>query len=1048
MTKLLTIIIVIFQNQLSNKNKQQLTRKNQLVMKNLLSIFFFFTTIFAYSQPYQVPIYAVTSMQPSQSGNEAGKTIDGYVTTIYHSKWSQVGIPDMLLFYFSSQVNSINTIIYTPRQNGTNGIWTNVNVSYSTQANPANFISISTNLVWQANNQDKIIHLSSAIQNPYAIKFEVNQGAGNFSSCAEMKFFSDDPVSPAFNGIDCTIPTTSLPINGVNDVEATILATGSTASSFQPGENINMSFDNDLTTLYHSSYNNTIFPILLNYRLNGTTPIDYLKYIPRSDGGTNGNLGNVVISYNTIGNSTYQNLMTFNFNQTGLPTMVQFPNQITPLNIRLSIQDGNGGFASCAEMKFYTAGDSTSPTPYNNIFANNIYSALLPGVTQTSIDTISSPFYKSLAQCIFDGNYNYQYRVQLYEVYPTLAAVSQNLKIGTYDNFENATGIVFNQGEKVALFARNIPSTATVYLAVKDFQTGFGGAVSYFALQNGLNIFQLTNGGMAYIPYFNNDSTLNNIEINIVSGKVNGYFDRAFSSNSEWPELMLNTSYPYIDIRGKYVHLVYQKESLRNGSPFDGIKLVAKYDTIVQHERMLMGFYKYNKSPKNRMLTYNEHGNGYYAGGLGVHLDLDWGPEALTDPNQLSIWGIAHEYGHVNQIIPDLNWIGTTEVTNNIYTIWVDYHMNQDNNPYTRLEKESIEPSSGIVSIEGGRINGAIYKTLINGMHLQDTAGYDVFKVLVPFWQLETYYQLAGAARNAPVLSFNYPTNYTGIDYAHWYSIVAEVARNTNSSGLTNGELLLSFVINTCDAVQENLTDFFVKTGFLKPIDLPIDDYGIGQLTITQQEINQTIAYIQSKGYPQPVSPVIHYASAHSINMFRNQLPLSGITGIGVMLNGNYLTVQHSAWKNAVAYETYDSTNQLIYVSISGTGDVNNQTTKIYYSSNSLAVYAVGFDGQRILVYPTNLLSISEPAENLSLIVFPNPVGKNHLIHIKLENASDSYTSQIISIDGRLILTANGTIDNIENELNSYLPKFNPGVYLIILNNKNGIKKRTKLMIE
>lgn len=1015
-----------------------------------MKIIFYITllcfSVTTYAQPYQMPIYSATSLQPPQPGSDISKSYDGNTSTVYHSNWYQVGIPDQVTYYFTTQVNTINKIVYTPRVTGANGIWTKVTVSYSTQNDPSTFIVIASNLVWQGNNQNKEILISPAIQNPYAIKFDVTEANGNFSSCAEMGFFSNDTINSVANGVDCTIPTTPLAVNGGNDIKATILSAGSSASSFQSGENIDKSFDNNLSSLYHSSYNNTVFPVTLTYRLSGTTPIDYLKYIPRSDGGANGNFGNVVISFNTVTNSTFQNLTTFNFNQNGLPTIVTFPNQITPLNIRISVQDGSSNFASCAEMEFYTAGATSSSTPYNNIFSNTLYSTLYPNITQSNIDTISNSFYKNLAQCLFDGTYHLNYRVQSYEVYPTLSSVRQTLKIGTYDNFENATGIVFNAGEKVALFARNIPPTATVYLAVKDFQTGFDGAVSYFALQNGLNVFQLTNGGMAYIPYFDNDTSLNDVEINIVSGKVNGYFDAELSSNSEWPDLLLNTSYPYIDLRGNYVHLVYEKSSLRNGSPFDGKHLIAKYDTIVQHERMLMGLFKYNKSPKNRMLTYNEHGDGYYAGGLGVHLDLDWGPEALTNPYQLGIWGIAHEYGHINQIRPDLMWIGTTEVSTNIYSVWVDYHMNLGNNPYTRLEEESLSAASGVDELSGGRINGAIYNTVVSQKHLQDTTDSDVFEILVPFWQLELYYQLAGACRNAPILSFDYPTNYTGIDYAHWFGKVAEISRNTNSAGLSNGELLLNFVKNTCYAVEEDLTDFFLKTGFLKPIDVFIDDYGIGRLTVTQQQIDQTIAYIQSHGYPQPLSPVIQYASAHSIEMFKNQQPLSGTAGVGVTLNGNYLTVQHNAWQNSVAYETFDANHELIFVSISGTGDVNNQTTKIYYPANAHAVYAVGFDGTRLLVYPDSLVSVNEILDPLSISVNPNPISDGTAIHIDMINREDQYTAQLTGVDGKIYFVSIGTIETLENRLSQQFSELPSGFYILSLNNKKDPISRTKIL--
>ncbi|MNJ85552.1 F5/8 type C domain protein [compost metagenome] len=1015
-------------------------------MKLKITFAFLLAVCPAFSQLYQVPVYAVTSLQPAQPGAEASQAIDNDDATIYHSKWGQNGIPDELKFYFSSQVSSVKRIIYTPRQSGTNGIWTSVNVYYSTQSNPNTFTLVSGNLSWALDNQAKQIDFATAIPNPYIIKFEVNAGGGNLSSCAEMRFYSEN--QPTINdGVDCTIPTSGLTLNGANDVEVAIQSTGTTASSFQSGENIDQSFDNDQNTLYHSSYNNTVFPVLLNYRFNGTTPINFLKYIPRSDGGSNGNFGNVTISYNTTGNSTFQTITTFDFGQNGTPTTVQFPTQITPLNIRISVADGYGDFASCAEMEFYTSGPSGSSTPYMNVFTSNLYSQLLPNITQAHIDTISSAFHKNLAQCIFDGTYTNQYRVQAYEVYRPVGAVSNELKIGTYDNFENATGIVFASNEKIALFATNIPSSAPVQLVVKDFQTGFGSsAVSYFELHNGLNVFQLTNGGMAYISYFNNNEQLNDINVNIVSGKVNGYFDRETSSGTDWADLLTSTSYPYIDVRGKYAHLVYDKEALRSGSPFNPLPLICKYDTIVQHERMMMGLFKYNRSPKNRQLTYCEHGGGYYAGGLGVHLDIDWGVSALTDPNQISIWGIAHEYGHINQIRPALNWIGTTEVTNNIYSIWVDYHMDNENDPYTRLEDEDVTPATGIPSITGGRVNGAIYNTYINQRALQDSNDYDVFKVLVPFWQLNIYYSLAGASRNAPILSLDNPAGSPGIDYAHWFGKVAEVARTTSSSGLTNGELLLNFVKNSCDAVEENLIPFFQRTGFLKPIDIPIDDYGVEQLTVTQAQIDDVITYVQGKNYQEPVSPVIHYASAHSVSMFKNQAPLSGITGVGATLNGNYLTVQHSDWHNAVAYETYDTNNELIYVSMSGSGDPSNLQTKVYYPANALAVFAVGYDGHKILVYPASILSVNESAVHSELVIYPNPVGENASIQLTIGDNSGNYTADIVGLDGRSVLKSNGKIETIEETINRNLVHFQSGTYILFLERTNGSRYQAKFV--
>ncbi|WP_158521370.1 M60 family metallopeptidase [Chryseobacterium indologenes] len=996
-------------------------------------------------------VNSVTSSQPAQPGTEVTKLIDGNNATIYHTNWSVNGIPDELKFYFNPNVPNIRKLIYTPRQaSGTNGIWTNVSISYSTQAEPNTFIPVSNNLIWALSDADKEFIFPSSIQDPYIIKITVNAGSGNFSSGAEVRFFSQQ--QPAIvDGIDCPINTSELSISGSNDVMATITPSGTTASSYQPGEDIDKSYDNNVSTIYHSAYGSTVFPVVLNYRLDGVTPIDYLKYTPRPSG-DNGLLGSVSISYNTSTNSTYVPLMTFDFQYSTSPVKVYFPNQITPLNVRITVNNGKNSFASCAEMGFYKSGASVVNNPYSNIFTDNLYSALKSSVTQADINNMTSPFYKGLAQCLFNGTYVKKYRVQNYSVYPPVSVTTGNLKVGSgYSTFENPTGIVFAQGEKVALFAQNIPAGAIVSLKVKDFSTSLYGTDSYYEIHNGLNVFPVTNSGLGYINYYNTNAALPDIKINIVSGKVNGLYHYQKSTQSDWEADLTNSAYNMIDVVGQHVHMVYKKSTLKAYALHNQVALVSKLDLMVKNEWLVMGLYKYNLVPKNRMFGYSNDGGGWHAGGLGINMDANGNDNYVADINQLSVWGFAHEFGHINQISPDLKWIGTTEVTNNIYSAWVDYNMSTEQDGLTSVERFDESPAAGMASVAGGRINGGILNTTVNKQPLQDSVNSDNFKVLIPFWQLELYYQLAGASRNAPVLSFNYPTNYTGVDYAHWFATVANKARNTNSSGVSNGDLLLNFVKNTCDAVQEDLTEFFTITGFLRPINRNIDDYGFGQLTITQAQIDATIASIKSKNYQKPVSPVMNYISARSVAAFRDLLPVSGQTGQGVTLNNNYLTVQHSVWRNAVAYETFDANNKLIYVSVMGTGDVSNNTTKVYYPSSARAVYAVGYNGQKILVYPVSTTlagkgkkNNSELKDNVELrnnsefIVYPNPVEQNGLIHIKLENASGNYSVNIFSADGRMLFSSTGNIEAIETKINTEFVKYPSGTYSLSLKDEKG----------
>ncbi len=1006
--------------------------------KSITLAFFLLCCVFLQAQQHLVPVYTATSQQSPQPGNEVFLAIDDADSTMYHSNWYQTGIPDQLDFYFVDGVQSINEIVYTPRQSQLNGVWTNIDLLYATQDDPTTFIPVSDSISWAADHTDKTISLSTPLENVAVIRFVVNAGYNDFSSCAEMRFYSDQPYENPFQS--CAVATDSLP----TDTKVAVIADGSYASSFQAGEDISGSFDGDLSTLYHSSYGNTQMPVTLNYHFDGNTPVDYLKYTPRTDYNINGAFGNVIVKYNTSTNSSFVTLTSFDFEQEKQPKFIEFPNTITPLNIQIIVQDGANGFASCAEMEFFSYNTNAVATAPEGIFTDALYTELLPGVTQTQIDAIASSFYKNLAQCIYNGTYS-NYRYNNYEVYKPRGILSQELKTSGYDPYENPTGIYFESGEKVVLFAQNIDASTPVYLTVKNYEQGYGGPSGLYPLKNGLNVFEVNVTGLGYIHYYNTNLNAPDVSVNIVSGQVNGVFDLDTSTNADWVQLLTNSTYPRLDIIGEKAHLVYNRDALKAGSPFDGISLIEKYDQIVRIEHNLMGLYYHDIVPKNHMLAFSEYGGGYYAGGLGVHLDITWGVNNIANPEQLDLWGIPHEFGHVNQVRPGLRWVGTTEVTNNIYSAWVQLQMNPEGNNYTRLERESQVPIAGMPSVAGGRINGAINLTYVQGKALQDTTASDVFKILVPFWQLELYYQKAGASRNAPTLSLEEDsTNYQGVDYAHWFGIVAQKVRNTNAQGLTNGDLVMNFVKNTCDAVQEDLTDFFTRTGFLKPIDVTIDDYGYGQLTITQAMVDSTKAYIARQNYSAPVSPVINYISTHSINAYKNQLNLTGVAGQGVSVDGYQIMISHQDWPNAVAFEVYNAQDSLMHVAINGTGDVNLTTSTVYYPEDALGVYAIGFDGEKRLVYPADL-SVDKP-QTATLKVYPNPFSNTDNLQIELPNFEGNLNIALYDLTGRVLTQLKGSLQKVEAQLNQYTPNLTSGIYFLKLSTAKGRVFETKLI--
>lgn len=188
----------------------------------------------------------------------------------------------------------------------------------------------------------------------------------------------------------------------------------------------------------------------------------------------------------------------------------------------------------------------------------------------------------------------------------------------------------------------------------------------------------------------------------------------------------------------------------------------------------------------------------------------------LCDETRLttsSCWGPAHEVGHSNQTRPGLKWLGTTEVTNNILSQYIQTTVYGQP---SRIQTENM----------GDTANPNRYTKAWSGIVVKraphSTEG-DVFCKLIPFWQLELYF--------GKVLG---RTPMQQSDHGGFYADCFEWVR-THDDLPTAGDQQLEFVYIASKCAGTDLTDFFTKWGFFTPVDTTIDDYGKGQMTVTQQ---------------------------------------------------------------------------------------------------------------------------------------------------------------------------------------------------------------------
>lgn len=567
-------------------------------------------------------------------------------------------------------------------------------------------------------------------------------------------------------------------------------------------------------------------------------------------------------------------------------------------------------------------------------FRDGLCSQLKPGLSAKKIKKISEPVYRQIAEALKSGKYSV-YRIQEYTPYPVLKTTAAKLKTSQYSQFENPTGIYFTENEEAVVFLEN-PGEEKIVLRVHNF--GPEGGSSFYPLENGENRFKVTNRGLAYINYFTDHQAAPNVKIHIATGQVNGYFDRHRNGAKDWRQVLNATTCDILDIRGDRVQLAYAVEDLKKYCPERGMELITLYDSIVRLEQELMGLDKYQVRPKNRMFARVIWKGFMHADGVGAAFHTGTMKD-LANPDRVreNGWGIAHELGHVNQVRPGFKWVSTSEVTNNVYSAWVQYTFTPHK---LRLEHEVVNGGDGRVA--GGRFNAYLNNGIMKGQNWllqvgperKPEKGGDLFVRLCPLWQLQLYYAAAGFGNK------------------DLYADVIEIVRNTEDSKLSNGQMQLNFMKNACDVQKEDLTDFFIKAGLLKPIDKTLGDYGKPHgdshlMRITAEQCAELVEYAQK--YPKPASPVIYYISGNSVEAFKNKAAVAGEYAKGIT-GDTVKVIDHKVWKNVTVFETYAG-DDLVRIAMNGTGAADNTSTLVQYPQGATRIEAVAWDGTRTLVY-------------------------------------------------------------------------------------------------
>ncbi len=746
-----------------------------------------------------------------------------------------------------------------------------------------------------------------------------------------------------------TAPYTSYIQN--NDVKLQV-ASGS-ATSTQSGYEIAKSWDGNKSTIYHSTWGSTSFPVTLTYNFSGTVNLDYILYSTRTDGSANGNFRLVDVQVKYAGETAYQNKLSVDLKGVAGTHKITFDSTLVDISsvrfiVRTGAGDGNG-FAACSEMEFFIRQEGTFDPA--TIFTDESCSEVKPGIERTQLESISNPYYRQLALDISDGVYKSEFRVQQYKAWPHPDEFSRNNRVGTYSLCDNPTGIYVRQGDTLIVFADDTRGQV-LSLTLKNYKaTDANGywANTYYPLITGMNRVVADRDGLFYVFYHTPEHlTAPKIKIHFAYGKVNGYYDNQKHTAADWPRILNMSAYEYLDVLGQYAHLSFPRASFKANASTTGPQLIANYDDLVFLERDMMGYYRYpNRNPYNRshfVVMYHSYmySTSYHT---GYHFDT---MNSLTNASNVkkTPWGPAHEVGHSNQHNPLFKWIGMTEVTNNVQSLYVQTKWGNS----SRLTEEG-RYQQGFDDIITGQI-----------AHCQA----DIWRKLVPLWQLQLFF-----------------ANVLGRE--DFYQGIYEGAR-TRPTGSNQGEYQLNFVRLLTDTAKVDLTEFLDAWGFLKPVSQTIEDYSTATLTISQAQSTSVRNYIKNKNFP--VLPYkIQYITDTNWPLYKNKSEV--VKGKAARFGANY---KMSGWSNVVTFEAWQgdklaAISQTQSISVPGIVDENTK------------VYAVQYDGTKFEVIPSVDISLAAPEMS----------SENSEKWYVVKNMSNELTNSYNSTGPRSITTMNAS---------------------------------------
>lgn len=658
-------------------------------------------------------------------------------------------------------------------------------------------------------------------------------------------------------------------------------------------------------TIYHSRWGRNDLPVLLDFFFAQTEQIGSMTYYPRRGGNDNGNFQEVEILYSPDGRD-YTLLQKHVFDGSKAVQEVAFKQVVSTGAIRLRVLSGVNGFAAASEIEFYRS--TYKPNAYEalmmNLFTDKACTTLRPDLTREQIQSHPDPFLRDIALRMHEHKYPREFRIDDFEAYPNPNIQANELKTFPYSLHDNPTGISVKKGETLVVFVGDTHGHSGLELRIQNLDRpngdGFGGRI--YPLKEGKNAIKIQEKGLVYVNYLT--QTLEQLQaakpitIHFATGTVNGYFDSQRESHrGRWRELLSKATDRYFDLIGAHTHMTYETNDFRRYTP-DGLALADVADKIVVAEMEHLGLYKYNRVRKNRAYMHVMYHAFMYATHHHTAYVYNTMERLASAEGMQDAWGPYHEIGHTNQT-RGLIWKGMTECTVNIFSFYVMHNIFKRE---TRMigENRYQKAWNGLLRRNSQYLAGKQTPEIL-AQESHASSSTDVFGKLVPFIQLELYF--GNVLGRTPAIQ----TSDKGGFYPDLYEYLRVNATN-EAAKRAPGYEQSEFAFIASRVAGYDLTDFFDKWGFLAPVDIEIDDYGKGRLTVTKERAQEVRHRIKALNKPK-LNIALEYITERNIELYR--APRAIIVG---QASRRDRTIGTKGFSHVVAYEVVDASGQIVHV--------------------------------------------------------------------------------------------------------------------------------------